>query len=293
MFHPNNRGFDYFYGFLSGGHTYFPENVTTATPLIGKKKEPHYSANEGSYWPLSRNDRSAEFNEYLTTALSRDAAEFMTKEEEPFCLYLAYNAPHLLLEAPKETIEKYAHIENKKRRIYAAMIDEMDRGIGMIVEALKKSGKLDNTVIFFLSDNGGAGGPEKIGPAFSDSTPFRDGKGSMREGGSHVPFIVHWPAGLQRKGEFDGLVSSLDIAATVVALGKGDRSGHSLEGKNLIPYFNGKKEGSPHEALFWRKSDGAAGWAVRTVESKFLQMSGDSEPELYNMAADPYESENV
>jgi len=152
---------------------------------------------------------------------------------------------------------------------------------------------LDNTVIFFLSDNGGAGGPEKIGPAFSDSTPFRDGKGSMREGGSHVPFIVHWPAGLQRKGEFDGLVSSLDIAATVVALGKGDRSGHSLEGKNLIPYFNGKKEGSPHEALFWRKSDGAAGWAVRTVESKFLQMSGDSEPELYNMAADPYESENV
>jgi arylsulfatase A-like enzyme len=76
-FHPNNRGFDYFYGFLSGGHRYFPDSVTTTFPLLLPNGEPHYSANEGCFWPLRRNEREAEFNEYLTTALSRDAAKFV------------------------------------------------------------------------------------------------------------------------------------------------------------------------------------------------------------------------
>jgi arylsulfatase A-like enzyme len=299
-FHPNNRGFDYFYGFLSGGHSYLPKNVTTTTPLRVKNKgnQPHYSANEGSYWPLSRNNQAAEFNEYLTTALSRDAAKFVTKSDKPFALYLAYNAPHLPLEAPQSTIAKYSHIKNKSRRIYAAMVDEMDKGIGMVVDALKKSGKFDNTIIFFLSDNGAAAPiagmgfkKKKIKQLFSDSGKFRDGKGSMREGGSHVPFIVHWPAGIKKSGEFNGLVSSLDIAATAVALGNGDTSGHKLEGVNLIPYLNGEKTGSPHQALFWRRGD--AQWAVRTVDSKYLMNAKKQGVELYDMINDPYEKTNL
>ena len=139
-FHPNNRGFDYFYGFLSGGHSYFPENVKTTMPLINSKDgKPHYSANEGSYWPLTRNDKAGEFEEYLTTALSKDAAKFVKNSKKPFCLYLAYNAPHLPLEAPKETIDKYKHIKDVKRRTYAAMIDKMDEGVGVIMDALKAS----------------------------------------------------------------------------------------------------------------------------------------------------------
>ncbi|GGZ88036.1 N-acetylgalactosamine-6-sulfatase [Algibacter mikhailovii] len=289
-FHPNNRGFDYFYGFLSGGHSYFPDNVRTHMPLIIPGKDrPHYSANEGGYWPLTRNDKPAEFNEYLTTALSNDAAKFVANSSQPFCLYLAYNAPHTPLEAPKETIEKYRHIKDKKRRIYSAMVDEMDKGIGIVVKALEKSGQLDNTLIFFLSDNGG---PRKSGETFTNNGNFKKGKGSMYEGGSHVPFIVHWPNGNFKIRTFDGLVSALDIAKTAVEIGNGDTSGKPLEGVNLIPYLKGDKEGSPHEALFWRRKDGVA-WAVRTLEGKYQKENSDQLSALFNMTEDPYEDFNI
>ncbi|OEK06186.1 sulfatase [Flavivirga aquatica] len=299
LFHPNNRGFDYFYGFLSGGHSYFPENVNIIRSLRVKgnlNNEPHYSANEGAYWPLLRNNKNGEFNEYLTTALSKDAVKFVSQvNNKPFMLYLAYNAPHAPLEAPKKTIEKYAHIKDKRRRIYAAMIDEMDQGIGLIIEALKKTKKLDNTVIFFLSDNGGARPKinKKTGnmSAYSNSGLYRDGKGSMREGGSHVPFIIHWPKGIKRTGKFDGLVSALDIAATVTYLGKGDTSGYSLEGKNLIPYLNGVKKESPHQELFWRTEIGR--WSVRNLDTKYLLNDETGIPELYDMKNDPYETTDI
>ncbi|MFD2255242.1 sulfatase [Luteolibacter algae] len=293
-FHPNNRGFDYFYGFLSGGHSYFPDGVTTNHPLTLPDGKPHYSANEGCFQPLMRNNQSAEFNEYLTTALSKDAAKFVKEGTNPFCLYLAYNAPHQPLEAPKATIEKYSHIKDKDRRVYAAMVDEMDRGIGLVVEALKESGKYDNTLIFFLSDNGGAR-KETKGKInqYTDNGNFRDGKGSMHEGGSHVPFLIHWPAGLKNPGTFDGLVSSLDISATAVALADGDSSGHPLDGKNLIPFLTRETKGSPHAALFWRTQNGSS-WAVRTETTKYLlENHGATKTELYDMESDPFESKDI
>ena len=300
-FHPNNRGFDYFYGFLSGGHSYFPKNVSTTFPLFTKEGKPHYSANEGSYWPLMRNNNSAEFTEYLTTALSRDAAKFVKESRDPFCLYLAYNAPHAPLEAPKELIEKYAHIKDKERRVYAAMIDAMDQGIGMVVKSLEASGKLDNTVIFFISDNGGIvdksrpeSEPRRSHHDWGDNTPFRGGKGSMLEGGNHVPFLVHWPKGLKPKQTYKMPVSSLDIAATMVTLANGDTSGEALEGVNLIPFVRGEKKGVPHEALYWRMEDGK-NWAVRTPEAKYLLMRGETGggKMLVDMIKDPYESKNI
>lgn len=293
-YHPNSRGFDYFYGFLGGGLTYFPENIRTTQPLTLPDGRPDYSANEGCALPLMRNDRPAEFNEYLTTALSRDAARFMTESRQPFFLYLAYNAPHSPLEAPLETVAKYAHIPDQNRRVYAAMIDEMDKGIGLILEALRNCGKLDNTLIFFLSDNGGVSPkPGHRSENWADNGPFRKGKGSMYEGGSHVPFIAHWPAGIPAGMTFDGLVSALDIGATAVELGGGDSSGNPLEGVNLIPYLTGEKSGSPHAALFWR-SAAQSTWAVRTPQAKYLKEEWNSAgTELYDMISDPYESTNL
>lgn len=293
VYHPNNRGFDYFYGFLAGGHSYFPHQVTTLTPLLTKRGTANYSANEGMTLPLTRNETSAEFNEYLTTALSKDAAKFISNSQNPFMLYLAYNAPHTPLEAPKAAIDRYKHIKNKERRVYAAMIDEMDKGIGLVIDQLKASGKFDNTLIFFLSDNGGAAsyvGHSKFSKtAFSSSGPFRDGKGSMREGGSHVPFIAHWPNKL-KPGKYHGLVSALDIAATSVALGHGDTSGLPMDGKNVIPYLTNPEKGSVHEAIFWRTQSN--NWAVRTVGHKYL-LQDKKKAELYNMKADPYETTNI
>lgn len=292
-YHPNQRGFDYFYGFLSGGHTYLPENVTTSYPLLLKNGNPHYSANEGCFLPLLQNNQAGKFDEYLTTSLSRDAADFVKKGKKPFCLYLAYNAPHGPLEAPAKTIAKYAHIKNPQRRVYAAMIDELDQGVGMVVDALKESGQFDNTLIFFLSDNGGVTAkPGHDAESWANNGPFRKGKGSMMEGGTHVPFIAHWPAGIKQPGTFNGLVSSLDIAATTVTLGGGDLSGKPMDGVNLTPYLKGDKTGSPHTALFWRSSNGA-GWAVRTPTGKYLKDGGEPHTELYDMENDPYETTDI
>jgi arylsulfatase A-like enzyme len=291
-FHPNNRGFEYFFGFLSGGHQYFPEFVNTTLGLLLPDGHPHYSANEGGFLPLVRNNNTADFNEYLTTALSRDAARFVKESDKPFCLYLAYNAPHGPLQAPANTIRKYEHIEGWQRRTYAAMIDEMDQGIGMVLEALKASGKFENTLIWFLSDNGGPHPkPGYENESWANNFPFKKGKGSMHEGGSHVPFLLHWPAVL-KPGSFSGLVSSLDFTATAVALGGGDGSGPALDGVNLIPYLTGKKKGSPHQALFWRTN--ADAFCVRTPTAKYLLENwGTGERALYDMLKDPYEQTNL
>lgn len=280
-FHPNRRGFDYFYGFLPGGHDYFPESVQTSSDA--------YKV------PLERNGRPAEFNEYLTTALSRDAAKFVTNTTEPFMLYLAYNAPHAPLHAPRELINKYQHIEDQNRRIYAAMIDSMDSGIGMVVNALKQSGKLDNTLIFFLSDNGGVH-PESWNhwENWASNAPFRRGKVSLLEGGIRVPFIAHWPEKIKQGFEFNGLVSSLDIAATSVAIAEAGNRDGKLEGVDLTPYMAGELTDTPHQALFWRLEEADHLWAVRTPDAKYLnQTLPNVGRSFFDMIVDPTEQNNL
>ena len=294
-YHPNNRGFDYFYGFLSGGHDYFPSMISTHPKLLTAKNEPHYSNNEGGTLPLLRNMNTARLDEYLTTSLSQDAANFIDQSTQPFCLYVAYNAPHGPLQAPKNLIEKYRLRTNDSlRATYLAMIDSMDQGIGLILNSLESSDKLNNTLIFFISDNGGVY-PKKNyeHESWADNYPFRDGKGSMREGGCHVPFIAHWPNGFPGGITYPHLVSSLDIAATAVALAGADTTDSDLDGVNLEPYVNNRVKDIPHKALFWRELNGAL-WAVRTPEYKLMLADYGSEVlELYDMRKDPYETTNL
>ncbi|MGB5512587.1 MAG: sulfatase-like hydrolase/transferase [Woeseiaceae bacterium] len=294
-FHPNNRGFEYFYGFLGGGHDYFPASTSVARPLANPDGTPNGSALGGYNQPLLRNGGYADFDEYLTTAMSKDAAQFVAESKRPFFLFLSYNAPHTPLEAPAEFEEKYAHIEDPDRRTYAAMIDAMDVGIGTVISALEQSGKLDNTLIFFLSDNGGVYPEDWMTYAtWSSNAPFRRGKVALTEGGIHVPFVVHWPKGLPAGGEFDGLVSALDIAATSVSLAGADDSDGLIDGRNLMPYLSGEFDGSPHEALFWRFAEGDNIWAVRTPTAKYLQqMLPGVGRSFFDMDSDPYEARNI
>ncbi|GEA01548.1 sulfatase [Alteromonas macleodii] len=279
-FQPNKRGFDYFYGFLDGGHNYMPGQVTVG--------------GDGYSLPIMRNTQVAEFEEYLTTALSREASDFIEENRKsPFFIFMSYNAPHTPLQAPEDTIKKYAHIEDTERRVYAAMVDEMDSGIGMIIDALDRQGLRENTLILFLSDNGGVY-PEDWQPTsdWADNTPFRRGKVSLLEGGIHVPFLANWKGKIAPGQVFDGLVSSLDIAATSTVLANANTA--DLEGVNLMPYLTGEKTGSPHKALFWRLEEAQHIWAVRTEDYKYMNQPlpgvGRS---FFDMRHDPTESNNI
>ena len=281
-FHPLNRGFDYFYGFLGGGHDYFRIDLTQPVK-------------EGYLQGLVRNKQPAGFEGYLTTALSRDAVKFIdSNKDKPFFIYLAYNCPHAPQEAPAEDIARYANIKDKKRRTYCAMVDVMDRGIGEVIQALEKNGIRDNTLVFFTADNGGPQSkPGKPGGwNGSSNAPFRGGKGNMYDGGVHVPFIANWPAGLPAGKRFHDPVISLDIGRTAVELAGGDPNAvKPMEGVNLIPFVSGQRKGAPHDLLFWRSG---GSWSVLAADgTKHLKDHDSKTPQLFYLPDDVGESNDL
>ncbi|MEQ8211358.1 MAG: sulfatase-like hydrolase/transferase [Lacipirellulaceae bacterium] len=283
LFHPNHRGFDYFYGFLGGGHDYF--KIDLRKPV----KEAYLQA-------LERNGKPAEFKGYLTTALSEDAAKFVeTNRDNPFFLFLAYNAPHAPLQAPKEAIQEYAHIEQRKRRIYAAMVSTMDAGIGKVVDALEQNGLRDDTLIFFLSDNGGPQSSKNRPGNWngSSNTPFRGGKGNLYDGGVHVPFIASWPAQIEKGSTFENPVISLDIAATAVALAtQNDQLPDGFEGVNLMPALKKEDSSAPHDFLYWR--DGGVRWSILdSSRRKHVKDRPNGKPELFDLPSDIAEQQDL
>ncbi|MEX0331089.1 MAG: sulfatase-like hydrolase/transferase [Puniceicoccaceae bacterium] len=231
-YHPNNRGFDDFYGFLGGGHNYFPEQFKAAYErqvAAGNKHIFDYLL------PLEHNGQEVDETEYITDALSREAVRFIkdaATKDQPFFLYLAYNAPHTPLEAKEEDIALYSHIKDEKRRVYAAMVHSVDEGVGRVVEALGEVGKLDNTLIIFLSDNGGRldqGGANQ---------PLRGGKGDTWEGGFRTPMFFHWPKGVAAGQTYDHPVSTLDFYPTFARLAGADiPEGKELDGVDLWDAF--------------------------------------------------------
>ncbi|QDV84943.1 sulfatase-like hydrolase/transferase [Planctomycetes bacterium TBK1r] len=281
-FHPNNRGFDYFYGFLGGGHDYFQIDLTKPVK-------------EGYLQGLTRNDKPATFDGYLTTALSRDAARFVNDhKDKPFFLYVAYNAPHAPLQAPAEDIERYKHIPDKKRRTYAAMVDVMDRGIGEVITAVEKNGLRDNTLVFFLSDNGGPQASKQKPGKWNGSSnqPFRGGKGDLYDGGVHVPFIASWPAKIPAGTSFDSPVISIDISRTAVAAAGGSPGGkQAMEGVDLLPFVSGDQGGVPHEALYWRSG---TKWSVLAADgTKQVQDNESDTPQLFFLPDDVSETNDL
>ncbi len=192
--------------------------------------------------------------QYLTYLLTDKVEEFLEdqrEESEPFFLYAAYNTPHTPAQAPEALLQKYAHIPDPKRRVYVAMVDALDQGVGDILQKLTDIGKRDNTLVFFLSDNGGSTGNPHVVP---DNTPFRGQKGNLFEGGIHVPFVAQWPARWPVGSTYEPQVISLDIGATALALaGITPDPELPLDGVNLDPFVLGTAEGVPHEVLFWRR----------------------------------------
>lgn len=282
--HPLKRGFNEFFGFLSGGHRYFPKEwVLWDINVIQKQSDGYRTKLMSDYTRVDE-------KEYLTDALSREAAKFVRRaSDNPFFLYLAYNAPHGPLQATQKYLDRFAHIKNKKRRTYAAMVSAVDDGVGQLLDALKERGIEDNTIVFFLSDNGG---PEpKNG---SDNGPLKEGKSSLFEGGVRVPFAVQWPGKIPAGQVYDEAVISLDIFATAVAQAQAPiRASHPIDGTDLIPYLNGQQKGVPHEYLFWRKFD--QNWYIAQEGKSGLKlMTGrKNEPRLFDLKRDIGEDTDI
>jgi arylsulfatase A-like enzyme len=277
-FHPNQRGFDEFFGFLGGGHTYLQD------ANIGG---PEYRV------PLQFNGQERPFDGYLTDMLGSEAAAFALRHEgKPWFLYLAFNAPHTPLSVPEERLAPFSGMKDRNRQIYAAMIAALDAAVGVTMAALEKSAQLENTLVFFFSDNGG---PHLSGRGltdFADNLPLRGAKGQVYEGGVRVPFLISWPAKL-KSGLYAEQVSALDVFATAAAVaGAALPADRKMDSVNLVPHLTGEKAGPPHESLVWRTNGKGGNYALREGQWKLVRQ-GDAAPELYDLNADVGEASDI
>lgn len=265
-FHPLKRGFDEFFGFLHGNHSFIDAGLGTFNPIL-------------------RGTEPVDEKEYLTDAFSREAVAFVERHhDEPFFLYLAYNAVHTPMQAPQRYKDSFKQITNQKRRIYAGMLTAMDEGIGKVLAKLRELNLEEDTLLFFVNDNGG---PTSANASHND--PLRATKGTMYEGGIRVPFMVQWPGRLKAGRVYDNPVIALDILPTAAAVaGAALPIDRKLDGVNLLPYLTGKKKKSPHEILCWRSG---RNHAVRKQNFKLVKM-GD-ETELFDLSSDVGETKDL
>lgn len=271
---PLVQGFDDFFGFLTGGHHYFPEKYTLADEYAVRRQYDAYRTK------LLRNEQRIEETEYLTDALSREAVNYIGKyRNDPFFIYLAYNAPHTPLEATEKYLSRFPGIENKRRRTYAAMVSAVDDGVGRILDQLEALDLEENTLVVFLSDNGG---PERTNG--SDNGPLRGQKSDLLEGGVRVPYSMRWPGKIPAGLRYNEMVSSLDILATIAGRqAGGSPAANPLDGTDLLPYLTGEQNGAPHDRLFWKKVDEQK-YAVREGKDKLI--SYQQGPSLYDLDED-------
>ena len=275
--HPQARGFEDFFGFLGGAHGYFDKEGV----LRGKEPAGDFS--------------------YMTDAFGDEAVRFINaRKDGPWFLYLAFNAVHTPMDAPPALLAKFEGIKDPERRKYAAMLVSMDDAIGRVRGRIRELGLEGDTLVFFISDNGG---PTMKGTTTngSDNSPLRGSKRTTLEGGIRVPFVVSWPGRIQ-PGVFRQPVIQFDLHATALAAAGVDPAKvDKLEGVDLLPHLSGEKSEPPHEALFWRFGDQMA---VRAGDWKLVRYDGNADTgtgrvqpatpaKLYHLAEDIHEDKDL
>lgn len=263
--HPMRRGFDEFYGFLGGAHSYVD---------AGDDRN-----------PILRGTMPVDQTEYLTDVFAREAAAFIDRSRRrPFFLYLPLNAVHAPMQAPKKYLDRFPDLSGR-RRTHAAMLSAMDDAIGEVLETLRRTRLEEKTLIFFISDNGGP-----TAQTTSRNGPLGGFKGQVLEGGIRVPFIMQWKGRLPAGQVYEQPVVSLDILPTALAAAGvklPDRA--ATDGVNLTPFLVNGSTGPPHSALYWRFGPQAA---VRKGDWKLVLM-GERPPRLYDLATDVGEKRDL
>jgi arylsulfatase A-like enzyme len=293
---PADRGFDEQYGFLAGCVDYYSHIFYWA-----EDRNPiHDLWRDGNH--IFENGR------YLTETIAEEASAFVERSADaPFFCYVPFNAPHYPMHAPKKYVDRFAHLPGD-RRIIAAMISAMDDGIGRIVETLRRSGVLENTIIFFSSDNGPSAESrnwldgEEISYTGGSAGILRGHKGSVFEGGIRVPSIVSWPAGLPHGVDFDTPAAMMDLLPTVLeAIGDGsvsvtDSDAAVLDGFSQLSALRGEHP-DDLRSLFWRYEGQAAvrrgDWKLVRDPIEKLGEANTPGEHLFNLADDPSEKTDI
>lgn len=287
---PTSRGFDEFVGFPGGSALYGkvddPQVVTAKLPWSGIDGYLHANLTT-DIW---RDGKRTPAKKYMTYELADEAVGFIERnKKQPFFLYLAFNAPHNPIQAPKAIYDRMGHIQDEKTRVYYAMIQAMDEGVGQVLRKLKAEGLERDTIVVFLSDNGGA----SYHHIPQENLPYRGWKTTYFEGGVHVPFFIRWPARIPAGSMVPGIASSLDLFPTFVAAAGGQLpADREYDGLDLTPAITGKAgpDALRERALFWRKGD------YRMVRSGNWKLQTIDDPKavwLFDLATDPTERFNL
>ena len=267
---PRSRGFDHFYGHLNGAIDYFT-----------------HDRDGGIDW--QRNGASVREPGYTTDLLAAEADRWIAKRDpqRPFFLYMPWNAPHSPLQAPQDLLAKYASIADPKRRSYLAMVEALDRGVGQVLARIEADGLAANTVVWFMSDNGGPRG------AGADNGPLRAGKSNVFEGGIRVPGVVRWPGKVQ-PGVCQQVLTVYDVLPTLAgACGIGCQTRQPLDGLNLWSTIQGQTPPVDRQNLLFavQPERGPRQHALRDGPWKLVRLA--KEESLFHIDDDPNEKNDV
>ena len=286
---PEDQGFDESLGFMAGASLFAP----VGDPSVEESRQ-DFDPIDKFLWgalPYAVQYNGGPLfhpNRYMTDYLTDQAvAAIDANRNRPFFLYLAYNAVHTPLQAPKADYDALSTIKDHRLRVYAAMVRNLDRNVGRVLQALKDRGLDDNTLVIFTSDNGGA---NYIGLP-DINRPYRGWKATFFEGGIKAPFLLRWPAQLPAGAVYRSPVAHVDIFATAAgAAGASPPKDRIMDGVDLVPFVKGKASGDPHKAIYWRsgryKVVMAGGWKLQVAQ----------EPNkiwLFDLANDPTERRDL
>ena len=266
---PTKRGFDEFYGTLNNTPFFHPTNFidSRVSNEVQTVTDPNF---------------------YTTDAYADRSIDWIEKNKtKPWFLYLPFNAQHAPLQAPKKYLERFPKITDEKRQLFAAMMAGMDDAIGRVMGKIRALGHVENTLVFFIADNGGP-----TASTTSHNGPLRGFKMTTFEGGPRVPYIAQWKGKIPAGKTYDLPVMNLDVLPTaIVAAGGKPEASWNLDGVDLMPYLTGKQTSRPHQTLYWRYGPQ---WAIRHGDLKLVVSKGGSgQPELYNLATDIGESKDL
>ena len=233
---------------------------------------------------------------FATDVFTDEAISFMKRaKEKPWFLYLAYNAVHTPLEISDKLKERVpADVKDPARRGYLALLIGLDDSIGRIMAHLRETGADENTLIVFISDNGGSGLAPFLAYNTGINTPLRGNKGQTLEGGIRVPFFIAWTGKLPPGKTYDHPVIALDILPTACALA-GVKTPKNIDGVNLLPHLLGENKPAPHEALYWRFGPQKAirKGNMALVDWRDFQTKTNSGWQLFDLAKDVGQQNNL